>query len=347
MNMSDLVLTAGREAASFEPGQLVRIRRGVALRLPPGAVGAPRWEIVSAVGQARILATQATAKLPLVFTNESALLLMGIDGWVQNPDVLVRCDGRKMPQTLPAVQVGKTVVPGVERRQSWARAPLPPRRCRGVMVDDPAVVAVHFAATSHPLEAVVALSGLMRLMVLEACGGRASREAIAAQAPQVRARLHGLVEGLSYVPDRRRAHQLINAADPGCESLGERVVLYVLSTLTGAPVVCQQSVEAGGRSYFVDLAVPHLRLAIEFDGVSKLGSTDRELRESRYAWVERQAAIVNAGWRVVRYRWEDLRDLSALRSALVRDGALGDDVAGAHTSLWIPPGKAELERWGR
>lgn len=315
--------------------------------MPPEAAVAPPWEIANAVGVARILATHATAQAPQVFTNESALLLLGVDGWTRNPDVVVRCAGRKSAQRLPAVQVGKTLVPGVARRQNWSRAPLPPRRCRGVTVDEPAVVALHFATSAHPLEAVVVMSGLMRLMVLEACGGRASRETIAARAPQVRAKLHGLADGMSYLQERRRVHRLINVADPACESVGERALLYVLSTLTGAPVVCQQQVEAGGRSYYLDLAVPHRRLAVEFDGLAKLGQSEHELREGRYAWVERQAAIVNAGWRVVRYRWDDLRDLPALRAAIVRDGGMGDDAAGAHASLWIPPGKAELARWGR
>ena len=61
------------------------------------------------------------------------------------------------------------------------------------------------------------------------------------------------------------------------------------------PPAVQHPVVVGGRRYYLDLAYPHRRLAIEYDG-------DDHRRQARARRdLEREAALVAAGWRVLRF----------------------------------------------
>ena len=58
-----------------------------------------------------------------------------------------------------------------------------------------------------------------------------------------------------------------------------------------------------GCLYYIDIAFPHLRLAIEIDG--RLHEEDEDLFESD-RW--RQNALVADGWLVLRFTWRMLRE---------------------------------------
>jgi very-short-patch-repair endonuclease len=60
-------------------------------------------------------------------------------------------------------------------------------------------------------------------------------------------------------------------------------------------------VRLGGALYYLDIAFPRARLAVEIDG--RLHELDREVFESD-RW--RQNALVQAGWRVLRFTWSML-----------------------------------------
>ena len=57
-----------------------------------------------------------------------------------------------------------------------------------------------------------------------------------------------------------------------------------------------------GRLYYIDIAFPHVKLAIEIDG--RRHEEDQDLFESD-RW--RQNALVADGWRVLRFTWEMLQ----------------------------------------
>jgi very-short-patch-repair endonuclease len=63
------------------------------------------------------------------------------------------------------------------------------------------------------------------------------------------------------------------------------------------------SVSLEGCLYFIDIAFPHLKLAIEIDG--RLHEEDEDLFESD-RW--RQNALVADGWRVLRFTWRMLKE---------------------------------------
>lgn len=69
----------------------------------------------------------------------------------------------------------------------------------------------------------------------------------------------------------------------------------VALVLGGLPPAVQHPVIVRGRRYYLDLAYPHQRLAIEYDGEDHR----RQARARRD--LEREAALTAAGWRVLRF----------------------------------------------
>jgi very-short-patch-repair endonuclease len=72
-----------------------------------------------------------------------------------------------------------------------------------------------------------------------------------------------------------------------------------------------------GHLYRLDFAWPDLRVALEFDGLMKyLGSmpTAEVLRQER----ERENALIDQGWVIVRIRWADLAHPLRIQAMLER-----------------------------
>jgi len=147
--------------------------------------------------------------------------------------------------------------------------------------------AVSLAATEETTRAVAALDVLLARGVV---GMRALEEA----AETVTGR------------GSRRVRRAIGLADPRAESQPESVLRVVLA-LAGIPAVPQHTVRHGGRFVArVDLALPELRIAIEYDGAWH-GAAPQLTRDRR-----RLNALTEAGWKVLFVTAADLRDPVAL-----------------------------------
>lgn len=105
---------------------------------------------------------------------------------------------------------------------------------------------------------------------------------------------------------RGHARWIVDHADAGCESPGEALVLLALLRAGIAGLTTQEEVCIDGRTYFIDIALPELRIAIEFDGRIKYGETVSQVHDSIEAEQRRQRALERAGWKVIRVRWSDL-----------------------------------------
>ena len=105
---------------------------------------------------------------------------------------------------------------------------------------------------------------------------------------------------------RGHARWIIDHADPGCESPGEALVLLALLRAGINGLATQAEVRIDGRTYFIDIALPDLKIAIEFDGRIKYGETVDQVHDSIEAEQRRQRDLERAGWKVIRVRWSDL-----------------------------------------
>ena len=65
--------------------------------------------------------------------------------------------------------------------------------------------------------------------------------------------------------------------------------------LGGLPPAVQHPVVIRRRRYYLDLAYPERRVAVEYDGA------DHRTQERARRDLEREAALVSAGWRILRF----------------------------------------------
>ena len=154
------------------------------------------------------------------------------------------------------------------------------------------------------------------LTALDLCtevGGEAIDQALRTRT----ATLAGMHHALELTPGRRgnqdrRALLLDSRDEPWSEA--ERLCHRLLrgAGLTGwrsnLPVL------VGDARYYLDVAFPQLRLAIEIDG--RLHQQDPELFESDR---RRQNALVLDGWIVLRFTWRMLTDCPEAVIAAIRD----------------------------
>lgn len=107
-------------------------------------------------------------------------------------------------------------------------------------------------------------------------------------------------------------HRRLDDLGPTDSELESRVLQLLVDAGLPRPVL-QHRVVLDGRTYFIDLAYPEPRLAIEVDGYGFHGDRTTFDRDRR-----RQNDLVNAGWTVLRFtsRSTDDEILEAVRRAL-------------------------------
>lgn len=119
-------------------------------------------------------------------------------------------------------------------------------------------------------------------------------------------------------PDHAALRRSVDLVRTGSESVGETLLRLALHDL-GLPEPLRQLDVHDGRGRFVgrvDLAIPSMRLLIEFDGLEKYhrfrrpgeSIADMVMREKHREDQLREAT----GWMLIRVTWADLRDLPEL-----------------------------------
>ncbi len=96
---------------------------------------------------------------------------------------------------------------------------------------------------------------------------------------------------------------MLDLLDPLSESWGESELRFILLAAGTPEPVAQTCVDAENCQYFIDLVIPGLRLAIEFDGQGKYTGPKVVYDEKK-----RQDALIRQGWDIMRVRTEELRD---------------------------------------
>ena len=113
-----------------------------------------------------------------------------------------------------------------------------------------------------------------------------------------------------------RAQAVVEAADGGCENVFEATVLWIVKSLYAGRVLTQFPITIEDHTYFGDIVLPDLKVIIEPDGRTKFGDNEQEVRDNTGKWLARQHDLTNAGWRVVRVRWQDTENLVTFRTGI-------------------------------
>ena len=113
-----------------------------------------------------------------------------------------------------------------------------------------------------------------------------------------------------------RAQAVVEAADGGCENVFAATGQCNLTRLSPARVLTQFPIPIEDHTYFGDIVLPDLKVIIEPDGRTKFGDNEQEVRDNTGKWLARQHDLTNAGWRVVRVRWQDTENLVTFRTGI-------------------------------
>ena len=89
--------------------------------------------------------------------------------------------------------------------------------------------------------------------------------------------------------------EVLRLADRRAESPMESRARMALVLGGMPPLAVQYPVVIRGRRYYLDLAYPEQRIAIEYDGA------DHRTQQRARRDLEREAALVSAGWRILRF----------------------------------------------
>lgn len=308
-------------ARHLRDGQTIRVFRNVFVHAEY-LEGIDRWEFARRVNVVRALAVSLVLGEAVTISHETALALHGVDREEEFVRVHVssarRWGGRQaeLPPIVTRWRRSAPAVPlvrhlGVDRH---ARQVLlgPVRVC------DLATAAVQCATSLSARDGVVAVSGALRMLSRfdQVRGPEARRREQA-----WRARLLEILEECPRSRNCRRARAVITAADAGCESVGERILLWILRS-HGLQVETQVVYRADGRTYRVDFIVRAGRglrvLVIEFDGRAKYGATVQDVLENFSGERRRQKDLESLGLTLVRFEWAELANPAAVVAEVAR-----------------------------
>lgn len=345
ISLADIIFSSRTDRLRGAQAQTVALMRGSYLPTENVDPGLERWQTRAAIMQARHAALTApnparAHQRQYAVTAESALKVHGIDTWTGSHTIHLRSapplKKSRMLQ-LPAVTMHRVYCPAVEAKVLRSkRVGSDVHMVRGIRTLSVEEAILDLIRSSHPLVAWVGTSfGIRQLASFDRFRMFASRE----RERQVKGRLLQMAEPLRGKAGFRKIEQLIEAVDAGVESVGEALFSYLLHVLLRgdrrpeARFVCQYEAHAGRRRFFLDVALPALKLDCEFDGSEKMLHNRRAARE----WLERRHALRDAGWKELSFSssaltnpWQMARDIAKrLESEGLRPQPLGGP-------LWKP-----------
>ena len=288
-----------------QKGELIRLLTGICI---PSArlIGLNSRERETAVFIARMCAL--SLRYPdYVISGGVAAYLLGLPCEARIGQLTLYAPSRKCPTLVhfPEVVIDDSIrIPSVCVRTCRPGRPVSSIEYAGFRIATPARVVVDCARLLNEQHGFpIACAGLAHACQFDRFRQDASRP----RQEEARRAFH---EALAATPRNTRgrghARWIVDHADAGCESPGEALVLLALLRAGIAGLTTQEEVCIDGRTYFIDIALPELRIAIEFDGRIKYGETVSQVHASIEAEQRRQRALERAGWKVIRVRWSDL-----------------------------------------
>lgn len=309
---------------------LVRVRRG--LYFPEQLVHpeARPWTKRRAVTQARTVATLLArqARFPVLgdtgrpiigppnppsgeipaATMESSLIMRGLPTWLSTPDIhfwLGDSRGGQRTTDLPGMELhGTQIQPAKARPLFGERLGEPLEIMGGIPVVSLDEALIDLARYAHPLQSWVAVTFALR----------ASAQYGRTCPPERRREDHvnrqRLIRKLNLVSNSRGVslgRNILELVDTRTESVAEAALLWLLHTVVSGNEDAfrpQMPIDTRLGRFYADFGFPKRRLAVEFDGVEKFIKDPNRMRQH----LNRNHAILNAGWDVLSVSWTDLRN---------------------------------------
>ena len=289
-----------------QKGEFIRLLTGIYI---PSArlIGLNSRERKTAVFIARMCALSLRYS-DYVISGGVAAYLLGLPADDQIEKLTLYAPSRDCPRQIhfPAITVEKNErFSAVTTTVSRPRSPVSSIKYLGFRIATPARVIVDCARLLDDRHGFpIACAGLARACQFDRFHQEASRD----REDEARRKFHQTLDDTPRnTRGRGQARWIIDHADAGCESPGEALVLLALLRAGIEGITTQEEVHVAGHTYFIDIALPNLKIAIEFDGRIKYGDTVDEVHESIEAEQRRQRDLERAGWTVIRVRWSDLR----------------------------------------
>jgi len=321
--------------SSHLKGQL-RLHRGAYVQLPFDATRAKPWEIWESIALARIIASVQQGQAAPLIVGTSALLLHGVRGWTSNPNVELFQSQRRTSQLIPSCRCATNSVPAV--RRVYRRTPpitSEHTRVSGILTEHPYDALIRCAMHDDALQAFA-----LGCSALHKWSGFSnfSQDACRGRAEVIREKLLSRLEREGGRRGCVRARRILTSIDPGCDNPAEAALTWVVRALCPYEVSTQYEFTAGGRRFFADIAIPHCKLIIEFDGIEELGSTQGEFDRAKRSWLQREQALQDQGWRFLRVNWIDFNDWNELRGRISHAiGVASKPIPARFALLWEPP----------
>ena len=287
-------------------GEILRITAGVYIEAEAFADLNPR-DCQALVFAARLCAL--SVRHPSYTLSGPAIAsLLGLPGTGSLEKLVIYVPSRSCSRLVhfPEIVIDDNIhIPSVRVRTCRPSHPVSSIEYLGFRIATPARVLVDCSRLlSDKRGFPIACAGLARVCQFDRFHQEASRD----REDEARRKFHQTLDDTPRnTRGRGQARWIIDHADAGCESPGEALVLLALLRAGINSITTQEEVHVAGHTYFVDIALPNLKIAIEFDGRIKYGDTVNEVHESIEAEQRRQRDLERAGWTVIRVRWSDLR----------------------------------------
>lgn len=313
------------EECAHKGGAFIPVGRGFYLEIPPNL---EVWEVLQLIYLARVYAYLRTIKHRLVLCGLTAAFLVGysIDSPMPNEITVYQNRGsRKITRIGPHASVngeyrfhyGRHVI--TVRDTAVRRFANRPEgkvlNHRGFPVTDARITFIDSLRAGYTLDAFASLNEQLR----RACEVHRYwvKEKTGLVNDRAQKQIAGFAQAMEIQRGRkgmRRARQLLREITPWIESVLESRAIWLLRKLGLQVFVLQKKIRSGRYTFYLDLWIPELNLAIEIDGLIKY--TDPKYLNEQH---RRDRVLYDRGISVLHLTRSDLRSVATLREKLYRD----------------------------
>lgn len=347
-SIADIVVSTKRKSAND-----TQIRHGFALKLEesPNPNKALRvnsyWDAERIANFARIIATNRAFKTQPIFCLESALQLLNIETISESTPVTIANRSGDLQRTLNPLNIDAQRIPSCKLRTTKIHIPeseiitLPLNEIESLRITSPRFTALQIATFQPTITASVAISGVFKLI--------APNSARQKHYLEIDQKLKHNFRKLAveYFPKKNhtRIFKALNYATSSCDSVPERLLYPMIQSLPGPIWFSQYRVSSPDGNIYFDFACPELKLAVEFDGIEKFGTTENDIRQHKQQFLQRQQIILGAGWHLRRLTWKNLYNIPQIWEDLCllitkisaeRSSAISNRISGKTTPPRMP-----------